>query len=263
MKHVHILLISCLLLCSCLFEEEAENEPLSSPSGVAEFSSSSVELTGLENEPLSSSSSIAVPSSSSAELENEPLSSPSTVAVSSSSSVDPSSGSVEQAEPSILDCPLEDLEDKAKYYPDPEFDPPNPGSGYAGWCPPSMLELSAEELSFNAQGGVRCVTARSLGIAVGTYGTGRMELGCYREMIVRLPDGSIFTGTGHEIQAPWKFKRLVCPWFTATNVDIWSEEGRSKLHISVNKNETGNERETQVSISMGNCGAGFKITQSN
>jgi hypothetical protein len=221
MKYIHILLISCLLLCSCLFEEETEPE----------------------NESLPSSSDIAEPSSSS-------------IAEFSSSSVEP-------AEPSILDCPLEDLEEPAKYYPDPEFDPPDPGPEYVGYCRPSRLELSAEELSFSAQGGVRCVTSRSTWI-IGAYGKDGVD--CYTEMIVRLPDGSTFTGTGQEFREffrdwNWQFYKLICPWFTATNVDVWSE-GRHTLLVSVNKNETGNERGTSIGMSLGNCGGGFKITQS-
>jgi hypothetical protein len=220
MKYVHIFLISCLLLCSCPYEEEAEPE---------------------NNALLPSSSSVGVAM--------------------------PSSSSVELAEPSILGCPFEDIDTNiTQYYPLPEFDTPNPGSGSIGYCPPSALKLSAEELSFNAQGGVRCITSKSLMAVDGK--------GCYEERIVRfLPDGSTFTGTrqkfkdffGDAVQDHWgasKFYKMVCPWFTATNVDIWSEEGRRTLHISLNKNETGSERETFVRISMGNCGAGFKIIQS-
>jgi len=224
-------LISCLFLCSCLFEEEEE-----------------------------------------------------LVAVSSNSSVDLSSSSVEPAEPSILDCPLEDIDTNiTKYYPDPEFDPPYPGPEYVGYCRPSALKLSAEELSFNAQGGVRCVTSSNLWIK-GAWGKDRGELGCYISQIARfidgrtfiqtpkddsvfvqVSDGSTFAGTYQEFREffrdwNWKFYKLVCPWFTATNVDIWSE-GRQTLHVSVNENETGNERETHVSISLGNCNGGFKITQ--
>jgi len=88
-------------------------------------------------------------------------------------------------------------------------------------------------------------------------------LGCREEKIAKLPDGSIFTGTGKEIQGVnWKFYKMVCPWFTTTVVDIWSEEHRPTLHISVNQNETGKERETRVGISLGNCSGNIKITQS-
>ncbi|MDR2583007.1 MAG: hypothetical protein LBC75_05950 [Fibromonadaceae bacterium] len=208
------------------------------------------------------------------EEENEP----STVAV-------PSSSSVEPVEPSILDCPLEDIDTNiTKYYPDPKFDPPNSGSEYAGWCPPSALKLSVEELSFSTQGGVRCITASNSWI-VGAYGKDVEEFGCYIEKIARFRDGRIFTqipkadsvfvkvsdgstlaGTRQEFRDffggwNWKFYKMVCPWFTATNVDIWTE-GRQTLHISVNKNETGSERETSIGMSLGNCGGGFKITQS-
>jgi hypothetical protein len=174
----------------------------------------------------------------------------------------PSNSSVKPAEPSIIDCPVEDLEKKGKY-PLPEFDPPPRGPDAVGGCAPSALELSAEELSFNAQGEVRCITSRSLKSVSGKN--------CYDERILRFPDGSTFIGTRQEfkdffgdVRDNWgasELKRLVCPWFTATNVDIWSE-GRRTLHISVNKNETGNKREASVRISLGNCSGGFKITQS-
>ena len=222
MKYVHILLISCLLLCSCSFEEEAEPE----------------------NNALSSSSTAVVPSSS----------------------------SVEPTEPSILDCPLEDI-NITKYYPDPEFDPPlppDPDNVPLGYCRPSRLELSAEELSFSSQGGVRCITARNSWVIGASSGNDWSN--CNIERILRFPDGSTFIGTrqefkdffGDRVGDNWgasKFKRLVCPWFTATDVDIWTE-GRHTLHISVNQNETGNERETSVVMTLGNCGGGFKITQS-
>jgi len=196
----------------------------------------------------------------------------------------PSSSSVEPAEPSILDCPIEDLEKEGKY-PLPEFDPPHEPDD-VGWCTPSALELSAEELSFNAQGGVRCVTSMSLWIlGESSSKNGWKSDYCYIEKIVRfidertfiqtpkadsvfvrVSDGSTFAGTRREFDDffrdwNWKFYKMVCPWLTVTNVDIWTE-GRGTLLVSVKKNETGNERDTSVGISMGDCGGGFKITQS-
>jgi hypothetical protein len=206
----YILFISCLLLCSCPFDEEAEPE----------------------NAPLSSSSSVAVPISS----------------------------SVEPIEPSILGCPLEDID--IAEYPVSESNPSRPGElPPPGWCPSSVLKLSVEELSFSAQGGVRCITTNSFVDVSGEY-----ELGCYRESVFLFPDGSTFIGRedrGRE-DIRWRFKKLVCPWFTATavGVDDWPEGSWRTLHISVNQNETRNERETFVGMSMGDCRSGFKIIQS-
>jgi len=196
---------------------------------------SSAEAVSSSSSEENSSSSVATVSSSSAK------SSSSSVATVSSSSAKNSSSSVEPVEPSILDCPIEDLEKEGKY-PLPEFDPPNPGPDAGGWCAPSALEISAEELSFSAQGGVRCVTASYL-MSVNAFGENG-SLGCREEK-----RGS-------------KFYKRVCPWFTLTAVDVLSEEGRPTLHISVNKNETGSERETRVGISIGNCSGNIKITQS-
>jgi hypothetical protein len=189
----YILIIPCLLLCSCPFEEEAEPE----------------------NAPLSSPSSVAVPSSSSVEL----------------------------IEPSILDCPPKDI---AEY---PVLEEPNPtplspsDDKLDGGCnaPP---KLSVEELPFGKQGGIRCITtSRAFFDAFPAYGEGNPEQGCHTEYI------ETFTRI---------FKKLICPWFTVTMAD----DDRRTLHISVNQNETGNERKTYVGMSVGNCTAAFPITQS-
>ena len=196
---------------------------------------SSAEAVSSSSSAENSSSSVATVSSSSAK------NSSSSVATVSSSSAKNSSSSVEPVEASILDCPIEDLEKEGKY-PLPEFDPPNPGPDIGGWCAPSALKISAEELSFSAQGGVRCVTASRL-MSVNAFGENG-SLGCREE------------------RRESKFYKRVCPWFTLTAVDVLSEEGRPTLHISVNKNETGKERETRVGISLGNCSGNIKITQS-
>jgi hypothetical protein len=220
-------LFSLAFLCSCLFEEEAEpeNESLSNLVAV----SSSSDDNGTPSVPSSSSS--------------EDL---------SSSSVASNSNSVDPAGPSILDCPLEDLEKVGKY-PLPENDPPLPDPDKPmpwGWCAPSPLELSVEELSFNTQGEVRCVTSSGY---VSLNGNGcRGETMLVSDSINNPPQ---FIGVT-------RFKRLVCPWFTATDVSISSENDRRTLHISVNKNETKKEREASVFFSLGNCASGVKITQS-
>jgi hypothetical protein len=205
----HLLIISCLLLCSCPFEEEAEPE----------------------NSPMSSHSSDLFSSSS-------------------SSIVVPSSSSVESTDPLIFECPPEDI---AEY---PVLDEPTPLSSSSGelmfgFCTPP--KLSVEELLFGAQGGVRCVTSTSIMSAGIGYGKGNPQTGCRSENIIV---SDTVNNPPHFFDVT-KFKRLICPWFTATLVDNWRT-----LHISVNQNETGNDREAYVSISVGNCAAGFTITQS-
>jgi hypothetical protein len=178
----HLLIIPCLLLCSCLVQEEAEPE-------------------------------------------NTPLSDP--------SSFMPSSSSVEP-EPSILDCPPEDIAEYPIYeIPDDWDNPP------WGGCTPK-LKTSKEELSFSAQGGVRCITTDS---SFGLYD--RQD--CTNEEELK--------GLSFPPSKCWKI--LKCPseypWFTATIVDT------RVLHISVNKNETENEREIGIRMS---CGGNISITQS-
>jgi hypothetical protein len=200
----HLLIIPCLLLCSCPFEEEAEPE-------------------------------------------NTTLSSPSSV-VPSSSSVEP--------EPSILDCPPEDIAE----YPVLEVLPPLPDDdpkiyGCGNEPPP---KFSVEELSFGKQGGVRCVATSNFMSLLRNN-----EAGCYREDIFLFPDGS--TLIGQDVNAVNKrFKKLVCPWFTATAVDIddWPEGPWYTIHISVNQNETGDKRENFVGAFRPNCVSYFKIIQS-
>jgi hypothetical protein len=183
----HLLLIPCLLLCSCFVEEEAdpENTQLSSPS---------IDL--------------------------------------------PSSSSVKPAGPSILDCPPEDI---AEY---PVLDPLPDNWGETtlpGDCA-SKLKVSIKELSFGAQGGVRCITAdRPFGITA-VVKDGKRDEDCLLE--------DKFGWVG--------YKKVACPWLMATKVE---EDDRVVL-ISVNQNETGEERKLVLHIAILYCGTTFTITQS-
>jgi hypothetical protein len=164
---------------------------------------------------------------------------------SSSIVVMPSSSSVEPTEPSILDCPPEDIAEYpvSEHRPYPEDR--SPDDRLDGWWP--ALKLSVEELSFGWQGGVRCITA-SQGIV---QAIGYIELGCHDENAI-VSDTVNYTHFNVT-----SFKRVVCPWFIATRLD-----DRRILHISVNKNETREEREMRIIVSAGDTGAGLKITQS-
>jgi hypothetical protein len=173
------------------------------------------------------------------------------------SSLLPSSNFVEPAEPSILDCPPEDIAeypviDESTLLQFPEDDPRSYGCGGA---PP---KLSVEELSFGKQGGVRCIATSNFMFLLNDY-----EAGCYSEDIFIFLDGSTFIAKeGNALNK--RFKKLVCPWFTATAVDVddWPEGSWRTIHISVNQNETGNKREKFVSVFRPNCQTTFKITQS-
>jgi hypothetical protein len=149
----------------------------------------------------------------------------------------PSSSSVEP-EPSILDCPPEDI---AEY---PTHEPPPVGwedTILEGGCV-SDIKVSKEELIFDAQGGVRCVTAEaSFRIIIGNNsGATESERACVGENGV---DRYYYT-------------KLKCPWFTATKVDD------RILHISVNQNETGEKRDMNVNIIHMYCLGSALITQS-
>jgi hypothetical protein len=162
---------------------------------------------------------------------------PDVVASSSSNVLSSSSNSVEP-EPSILDCPPEDI---AEYpIPDEPIPPPPEKKGMSGWCG-NLPKLSVKELSFGKQGGVRCLTT--------ALAFGRADVindgFCRTEFIVSPPPFSIN-----------KFRREICSWLTATKVDD------RVLHISVNQNETGDERNMHMDIANGNCYSSFAITQS-
>jgi len=49
---------------------------------------------------------------------------------------------------------------------------------------------------------------------------------------------------------------IECPWYSVVHIS------EKSLLVSVNKNETGQEREAGISLFAGDCGAGFGITQS-
>ncbi|MDR3013449.1 MAG: hypothetical protein LBU70_09635 [Chitinispirillales bacterium] len=136
---------------------------------------------------------------------------------------------VVENEPSIFDCPPEDIDE----YPISELTPwHNLGEHPpAGWCG-RPLKLSIEALSFNALGGIRCVATTGF-----LYAHADMALGC------RTEDNRTF-------------RKVECPWYTATKID------ERTLHVSVKPNTTGREKNTHMSISTGICGNSFVISQS-
>jgi len=144
-------------------------------------------------------------------------------------------------DPLILECPPEDIAEcpvlKLEPWPIPNEKPP------AGWG--WNFVLSVEELLFGEQGMIRCVTSSSYILSLDGDGC-RVE-----DILVSdsINDPPHFIGIR-------SFKRLICPWFTATEVS------GQVIHISVDKNETGKERNIYVRVSNGNSSNGFRITQS-
>jgi hypothetical protein len=139
------------------------------------------------------------------------------------------------AEPdlSILDCPPEDVAE----YPVSEPEPVRPpDEQLIDYFPP--LKLSTAELSFGKQGGVRCIATSGSIYTIWEI----WEESCRSENTV--------------VSGNKKFKKLICPWFTATKIDDCT------LHISVKRNETGNERKEVVRVSSLYNIADFTITQS-
>jgi hypothetical protein len=141
-------------------------------------------------------------------------------------------------DPSILDyCPAEDV---AEY---PIYDTKLPDN----WChitPEGSCardpKLSKEELSFDAQGGVRCITATGFVGVSGTNLDDSQKYACVVEDVVR-----------------WnEYTKLKCSWLTATKV------GDREVRISVEKNETGKERKYYVSVGALYCWSKVLITQS-
>jgi len=150
------------------------------------------------------------------------------------SSVATSSNSI-TPEPSILDCPPEDITEYPVSVPNPWTVPDErPPDGWVG----AFLKLSVEEISFGKQGGVRCIAASQAFLSASGFGSG-----CRSELII--------------VSNIQRFKREVCPWLTATRLDDWRT-----LHISVNQNETGKERKMDMGVSIGNSGSVFTIIQS-
>jgi hypothetical protein len=177
---------------------------------------------------------------------------------SSSSSDLPSSSSAELREASILDCSPEDI---AEYPISDTFPtlsnlfetgdsiriPFETGDIRIGGCG-LKLKISKEGLLFGVQGGVRCITTdRFFGLFGGYDSDNRLMLNCTTEEEVK-ELGSYYVSYWKKLKCPGEH-----PWLTATIVD------ERVLHISVNRNETENERKMYIHPS---CQANISITQS-
>jgi len=169
----YLLLISCLVLCFCSPEKEAEPKEPVKPDKPIQF------------EPCPS----------------------------------PSFGYSVNPDPLILECPPEDIAE----------------------CPKRDMNviLSVKELPFE-QGKVRCVTLSSSAFLM-------LSEAYHGEPSTCRPEGMLVTDSindpPHFIDENI-FKRLVCPWLTATLVSS------QVVHISVDKNETGKEREIKILASI-------------
>jgi len=101
-----------------------------------------------------------------------------------------------------------------------------------GTCTPP--ELSNEELLFSSEGGIDSIDMSSAWLK-DTYA----QNGC-----ISIKNNNKET------------RKIECPWFSVTQLSDY------KLLISVNKNETGQEREQVVSVSGGDCNSIFLVYQS-
>jgi len=164
------------------------------------------------------------------EAEQLPSLSSNSVESTSSDSFGPCSSNSAEPDPLIIECPSEDIaecpvQDKL---PD-DWMQTTPQGG----CP-RKLKTSKEKLSFGAQGGIRCVTTDT------NFGFLKSNKDCEGE------DEYGWNG----------YKKMKCPWFTATKVSDYV------LHISVNQNETGIERKLDVGVIDLYCTGSTLVTQS-
>jgi len=192
-----------LILCSCLSEEKVKIENALLPN-----SSSSTSSSSAWNSTIEYIMSLDIPAG------------PIRFGPCPRDSVKPN--------PLILKCPPKDIaecpiEDPLEFH----------GSGSSGCV--KYLRLSKEELSFNAQGGVRCVT---------TTDSRFFSLRGIRDY-----SGEYFEGNNYlKLKYPKKDT-----WLTATRVSD------RVLHISVNQNKTKAERKIYIET---NCKGSILITQS-
>ncbi|MDR1760433.1 MAG: hypothetical protein LBR60_07905 [Fibrobacter sp.] len=114
-----------------------------------------------------------------------------------------------------------------------------------GLCDPP--ELSQDTLSFNAQGGTDSVSISSSFWWLTDYDFS--EENC--EMI-NTNDPNYCASNYCESGEIMKTK---CSWFELQKIDAYT------ITVSVNPNETNQERHFRVFMQAGNCGAGFTITQ--
>jgi hypothetical protein len=149
--------------------------------------------------------------------------------------------SKEEPDPLLHECPPEDI---AEY---PVSDPV-PDSvlesnlNYAGSCF-SGLKLSKEALQFSKQGGIRCVTANysNFGITGATNSDDKIDVDC----VIKESYG-------------WRtYKKIICPWLTATIIN-----NERIMHVSINQNETEEERKLNIYVATLYCNNSVSITQS-
>jgi hypothetical protein len=139
---------------------------------------------------------------------------------------------------SVFGCPVEDI---AKY-PVPKVDI-QPEWGLIERCSTQYL-LSADDLSFGAQGGVRCLTTNDFFMTGGwvvTSLTGCRSLREYDAITGRL-----------------MLPGIECPWLATRLVD----DHDRILRVSVSPNDTESERNIMLSVHNGFCFNFFTVTQS-
>jgi hypothetical protein len=135
-------------------------------------------------------------------------------------------------------------------------------AGYDGFCGYGMPD-PPEKLFVGAQEGITCVKLNT-----GFWLTNRYREKC-KEFGVKdgVEDEPGYCSVNHcgsstgilrnddGVPMTTKVLKIECPLFTV------SQMSGDTMHILFSKNETGEERDFSIGISMGNCGWGIPITQ--
>jgi len=111
-----------------------------------------------------------------------------------------------------------------------------------GYCSYSM-KLSKKELSFGAEGGIDSI------IMEGSYG-----LDHYRECKSIWPENEPDYCNDNYCKIS-RVMKIECSWFSVTQVD------EHKLFVSVNENNTNEEKNVNIIVQYGDCNSGFSIVQ--
>jgi hypothetical protein len=112
--------------------------------------------------------------------------------------------------------------------------------------------LSDNNLLFSAQEGVDSIVVDKNNF--------RLEGGRYDEECKFIGTGSDPNYCNNNYCTNFAYSNSVmkieCSWYSVTRID------EHTLIVSVNMNETGEERKQTIGVRTGNCGVGFSITQS-
>jgi hypothetical protein len=125
-------------------------------------------------------------------------------------------------------------------------------SAVDGDCP-DPIKLSKEELLFNSEGGIENVTLED----TFWWLTGLSHQECENLGTINDPNYCASNYCSHNGNASKNLiMKIKCSWFEVAQTDEYT------LLVSVNKNETGEEKKQYVQVEAGNCFSGFWVNQS-